>query len=302
MPKMLRSPPCDTLRIASNPELASNITQRENKRRRTSDADSETEIVSTDAINELKTMLETFVNIQNTRLDNIEKKLALVTNQNVIIQQTNSEIEKSINFVSDRIDNLQKDVSNIEKDRKALESQINTINTKFDALEKYIRKTSIEIRNVPKIRGENRETLFKYAHTLITNLNVSMEQKNLRDVYRLPSKADATSSTIVAELGSSLHRSQVIDAVKRYTKDNPKDSLNCNHMGIMNVKSSIYVSEHLTTKSKRLYFLARDIAKTMGYSYYWTSNDNVYLRRKEGDPHILIRNESQLSELKILSD
>ncbi|CAG5034207.1 unnamed protein product [Parnassius apollo] len=110
-------------------------------------------------------MLETFVNNQNVRLDNIEKKLALVTNQNVIIQQTNSEIEKSINFVSDRIDNLQKDVSNIEKDRKALESQINTINTKFDALEKYIRKTSIEIRNVPKIRGENRETLFKYAHT-----------------------------------------------------------------------------------------------------------------------------------------
>ncbi|CAG5009541.1 unnamed protein product [Parnassius apollo] len=177
----------------------------------------------------------------------------------------------------------------MEKDRKALESQINTVNTKLDALERYIRKTSIEIRNVPKIRGETRETLFKYAHTLITNLNVPMEQKNLRDVHRLPSKA---------ELGSSLHKSQVIDAVKRYIKDNPKDSLNCTHMGIMNVKSSIYVSEHLKTKSKRLYFLARDVAKTMGYSYFWTSNDNVYLRRKEGDPHILIRTESQLFELK----
>ncbi|CAG5021537.1 unnamed protein product [Parnassius apollo] len=146
MPKMLRSPPpCDTLQTASNPELASsNITQRENKRRRTSDAGNETEIVSTDAINELKTMLKTFVDNQNARLDNIEKKLALVTNQNVNIQQTNSEIEKSINFVSDKKDNLQKDVSDIEKDRKALESQINTISTKFDALEKYIRNTSIE--------------------------------------------------------------------------------------------------------------------------------------------------------------
>lgn len=76
------------------------------------------------------------------------------------------------------------------------------------------------------------------------------------------------------------------------------EQLNSAHLGLDGPKTEIYISEHLTPSVSRLYFLAREFRKTMGYEFCWTSNGLVYLRKKQGDPHILVKSEVQLHQLR----
>lgn len=274
-----------------------NSTIRDNKRRRLENSSTPKTNRSIE-FEELKHMLATFVRAQNARLDVIEQKISQVTSQNASIQNTNLEIEKSIAFVSDKLEDLQKNISVLEKDRKNIATQIDKIEFNIESVEKSVRKTSLEIRNVPKIRGENKETLFGYIHAFSNKINYPLELSKLRDVYRLPSKAEVNTSTLIAEFENTLVKSKITEAIKNYKKQNTKEHISCQLLGINQPNTPIYTSDFLTNKAKRLHYLAREAAKTLDYAYCWVANGNVFLRKKEGDLAIHIKNEAQLIDLK----
>lgn len=136
---------------------------------------------------------------------------------------------------------------------------------------------------------------------LSSTIGVTLEATELRDVYRLPTKPDQANTALVAEFSSTLIRDNFLTAAKNHKLASIRyktEQLNSSHLGLEGSNSDIYISEHLTPLASRLFFLAREFRKTMGYDYCWTSNGLVYLRKKQGEPYVLIKSEDQLHLLK----
>lgn len=293
---MERSPP----RTLSEPDLPAStriapiVTQRD-KRRKLSGNDHDD---LTAFKMEMKELFQSFSDIQNKRLDSLEKLISDVKKSTSSISKTNLEIEQSVNFVSDQIKTVEEKITKLEEERKSISCQLFSMEEKCEEIERNCTKTCIEIRNVPKPKFESKENLFQSAAKLCNLIDVPLQNGDIRDVYRIPNKNDKAIGTLIIESSNTLTKKRIIVATKDYNKKNRSTQLSSMDIGIEGPAFPIFVSEHLTPKGRRLHFLARDFAKSESYAYCWTANGRVYLRKSEGAPHILLKNESQLNDLK----
>lgn len=251
--------------------------------------------------NEMKDMLSsmfssftsTFTSKQNERMRAIERQLFEVKTHTLTI----SDIEKSLNNLSGQLTDMQNKIDKLEGDRKEIKNQIHEIEDRIDSSERAARKTCIEIRSVPKTQGERKDDLFNMVKKLLSHLNVEHSPGDLRDVYRIPNKLNNNISTLIVEFSSTLLKGAVLNSAKKHnTRDSAK--LNTRHLGLDVSPTLLYISEHLTPKSRRLHYLARDFARTQNFAFCWTSQGAIYLRKCEGTPHILIKTEAQLEAMK----
>lgn len=322
MPNLARSPPLNKSLSMSESDIAKiltsgqphttdiNITLRDNKRRRLSDEDVGRGLITSELESsnlrmiireELKELFSTLQSQQNQRLDVLEQHIAGIKGQNDSIHKNNLEIEKSLEYVSNKLDVMQSTICRLEEDRNRIATDIAKIEDKCDSIERSMRKTSIQVRNVPKQTTETKETLFKMIYTLSSALKINLEKSELRDVFRVPTKQDQANSMIIIEFSSTLTKTNFLEAKRKFISNSIRyktEQLNSNHLGLGGGKAEIYISDHLTPQASRLYHLAREFRKTMGYEFCWTSNGLVYLRKKQGDPYILVRGEAQLHLLK----
>ncbi|CAG9791590.1 unnamed protein product [Diatraea saccharalis] len=314
MPNVMRSPTLNKshsmsdadvdklMSTASSLEEFKQSTQRDSKRRRVSE-DSPIGGIDIRRIirEELRDILTELQEQQNSRMNIMEQHMSDIKNQNNNMHLTTTEIGTSIEFVNDQLKVIQSAISRLDEERKEVASQISRLEDKCDLMERFSRKTSFQIRNFPKQRGETKESLFNAIHKLTISLGVSLDASEVRDAYRVPTKHDNSSSMVVAELSSTLTKGNILKAAKRFHADSIKfktDQLNSQHLGLEGPKVAIYLAEHLTPMASRLFFLAREFRKSMGYDFCWTSSGLVYLRKKQGDPYILVRSEAQLHQLR----
>lgn len=253
--------------------------------------------------NELKSMMENFITTQNIRFEKLEKHIMEVKRQNSEIKSTNSEIEKCTKFMSDQIQSIETKINDLETDRKKISLHITDLEDKIDIIQKKSIITCVEIRNIPKKSDETKEDLYEYINKLSSRLKLPECQGNLRDVYRIPNKSEKSNSTLVVEFSNTLLKYKFLQANKKIYASSSIRLYNTD-MGINQggTKMPIYIGEHLTPKTRRLFFLARDLKRTLKYAHCWTSNGNIYLRKSDGAKYVMIKNESQLNELRASSE
>lgn len=187
-------------------------------------------------------------------------------------------------------------IGNLEKAINTTRDSLADIEERSENLERFIRKTSIEIRGVPIMKKETKaDLLAKTTHLLKT---IKMESNEIKDVYRLPYKASATTSTVIVEFTNVFAQETFLKRTKKYNAENKTCRLDSSHLGLAGTSSPLYFSEHLTKKSKRLFFLARDFAATENYRFCWIANGRIFLRKEEGEKYILVKNESVFSQLR----
>lgn len=104
--------------------------------------------------NEIKDMIQELMSAENSRMDKLEPHIMEIKNQNFKIENTNCEIEKSMAFVSGQLTSFETKISGLEKERQTMMANITTIQERVDILDYNLIRTSIEIRNVPKIKNE----------------------------------------------------------------------------------------------------------------------------------------------------
>lgn len=239
---------------------------------------------------EMKEMMVAMMTNQNKRIEELEKRLFDK------IQSSNSDLDKTLGIMSGQLNDLQNKIDHLEHERKDISKQLKTMDNRIDAMERNCRKTSIEVRGVPKRQQEKKQDLFSLAHNLLRTLKVDFQQADLKDAFRLPVRMDATKSTLVIELSNTLLKTNIIEA---YRKFNKAYKLTSHHLRMTGEESRLFLSEHMTAKDKQLHFQAKDFAKNEGYTFCWVANGRVYLREKEGAPHILVKDEEVFKQLKI---
>ncbi|XP_059054943.1 uncharacterized protein LOC131848986 [Achroia grisella] len=283
MPKVIRSPPVseiqhtmsdsDVVSIKKN-NPAPVFQMHRSKRRRGSPEDKYPS-------DDIKNMMSEWKESQNTILNKLVADVAVIKLQNSEIKESNKDIEKSLEFISYQYEDMRRKVELLENERKCHITQIAVLKNKVEEMQRTLKSSSIEIRNL---------LILKIA------INASVSNKDIKDVVVLNERGDK--STIVAEFTTSVLKYDVIRSAKEYNKKNPSNRLNTTHIGLDGQISAIYISESLTRKARRLFYLARDVAKSENCKYCWSNNGKIYLRKSEDSRHIEIKDETQLTELK----
>ncbi|CAG9126961.1 unnamed protein product [Plutella xylostella] len=239
-------------------------------------------------MDEIRNLFDEFVKKQNNKMSKLQSTVDEIRTQN-------NTITASIQLLSDKYDDIQKELEKIKTERKEHLACIKTLENKVENMEKNSCAAKIEIRNIPTSQRETKSDLCELTKKLGSVLDLKIDTNDIKDVYRGFAKPD-TPKPILIEFTSVLLKDKILNSLKSFNKKDRK--LNTSLMQIEGPPKPIYISEALTSKGKRLYYLAREFAKTYNFSFCWSSYGKIYLRKKEGTQHVRIDEEGDFAKLK----
>ena len=240
---------------------------------------------------EVKSFISSLITAQNEEIKRMSSTL-------MEIRDINNNIETAMASLSAQNEELRKKVEQLEIRSKKDEDQIILLEDKIEDLQRGTRKSSFEIKNVPKINKETTDDLITMVKHLSKEIKYPIEQSDIKDIFRVPSKrSDAKTGPIIIELTSAISKTDFLKSARNFNRRN-KDKLCARHLGFKTGEyTPIYVSEQLTAKGARLHFLARDLAKSKDYKYCWTAFGQVCIRKDDSSPKIIIKSEMQVNKL-----
>lgn len=231
--------------------------------------------------NDIKDMLSTWMSQQNSERAQLTSSLKT--------------IEDSLSFLSAQYEDMKRSMEVLEREKQKDKEYIQILENQIENLQKSQRKCSLEIKNVPKLNGESKTSLINMVTQLSTTLNVELQTNDIKDIYRSTNKGDK--KPIVVELCSYIKKTNIMSAAKKHNNQNKNNKLNSHHLGLSSPNTPIFLSDHLTQKGNRLFFLAREFTRANKYAFCWTSLGDVLVRKDENSPIIKIISESQIKKM-----
>lgn len=213
------------------------------------------------------------------------------------IKQTNTNIENSIALLTAQNLELTNKITQLENKCKDDREYIILLEEKVEHLQMGLRKTNLEIKNVPKKSNESNEDLIEMVLRLSTTIGGNLRKEDIKDIYRLRGKKEMKNPPIILETSSALLKTDILRRCKAFNVKT-KSKICAKHLGFRTSEDTpVFICEQLTPRGSRLHFLARDLAKTQQYKYCWTAYGKVYVRKTDDSPIILIKSEAQVHHL-----
>lgn len=283
-PTLLTAGECQLSQCSSAPDLSIITSKLNERKKRKLDGDDNNKGTVTMSV------FTAFLKQQEGRFEDLIYKINNILEQNL-------ELKKSVEVMSSKYDEFLSRISNLESERKEDKKTIHQLEEKVEYLERKSRATGLEIRNVPKIHDETKDQLCDMVVSMGKTLAINIGPSDIRDIYRTKSKD--SSNPIIIDLNTVIMKDKIIKGVKKFNKSkDKKEKLHTTHFGLQSPPQPVYVSETLTYKAQRIYFLARQFQKGNGYDFCWTSHGIVYLRKSVEFAQIRINSESDLEKLR----
>lgn len=263
-------------------ESSTKKSQRQ-KRKRTNTTDAQL----AKFMSEMKGLFSDFKEQQEQKLNKIYSTIEEIKLQN-------TDIRTSIDFLSGKYECITMEIDALKKEVARNQDYIITMQDKLEKIERSSRSTCLEIRNIPFGKSETKTILSKTVTDIVKVLNLKMETQDIKDIFRIKTK-NPENKTIIVELSSVIMKERILNAYKKFNKTNGK--LNTTSLRIPGPPKPVFLSENLTAKMKRLFYLARDFAKSNDYSYCWSTGGKIFIRKKEGAPLHWIKEETDLQKL-----
>lgn len=250
-----------------------------------------------------KTEFYTKINEVCSKQDLLSSKLtteiAELKIQTTKIQKSNDSIATSMEFFNKKYEEIVSGLDKLQKERQENRHCLEKLERKVQDLQLRSRSSCIEIRNMPVKDKETTDYLTETICTIGQTVGTSITLSDIRDIYRQPGKPGST-RPVVAEFHTVQTKLNMLSSVRKFntSKKTVHEKLNSEHINIPGTRQPIFVADYLPPSSKKLFHLSREFAKQNGYSYCWSSNGNVYLRKVQGEKQILISSEKCLQDLK----
>ena len=241
-------------------------------------------------MDDIRGMFKEFVADQDVKMQNLQASLTEIKSQN-------DSMSLSMELLAHKYDEMQNELECIRQVRKEQESYIKKLETRIENFERQSNASKLEIRGIPTLHNESKQELCNVVGKLCKSLNFDVDNSHLRDIYRAPAKLNA-SRPVVVEFTSVSTKETIINSFKRIGQRERVARLNTGLLGFASPHKPIFISESLTPKGRRLFFLARDFARSHDFAFCWISYGKIYLRKNEGAPHIRVDEEADLAELR----
>ncbi|KAJ8721095.1 hypothetical protein PYW08_006560 [Mythimna loreyi] len=243
---------------------------------------------------EMKNMFTEFKVEQGKHIEKLCQSIQEIKSQNNTIQDSVSFLSKDNEELKGKIGKLEEQLIS---ERKSTAMYIQNLEAKIETLERGARSSCIEIKNIPVNKSETKESLLKTVINIGSILQVPIQPFEVKDTFRVSSK-DPEIKTIIVDFTSNILKEKFIEMSKKFHRGHNK--LTTETLGFNGTSKPVFISENLTQKMKRVFFLARDFANTHQYKYCWIRNGKVFLRQKDGDRYYIIKDDSDLKN--IISD
>ncbi|XP_026741364.1 uncharacterized protein LOC113503532 [Trichoplusia ni] len=216
-------------------------------------------------------------------------EMAVIKQQNSKILESNAEIKKQLELNAENYRELSNRVLTLEKKHEAAVERIDQLEIQLNGIQKQSLKNTIEIRN---ISYEDKENVLNIVNNVYKTLKITGIDENAT-IYRRGKK----NGPIVIQYQNAESKEILLKSAKQYNSDNKDKPLSTDIIGMTGGSSRIYISESLTPMSRKILAAARDLVKNGSFKYCWTSRGNVLLRKEEGQPTIVIKSLSQITEI-----
>lgn len=211
------------------------------------------------------------------------------------IKEQNDDIRLSVDFMSTKYEEVRVRLEEMESERRNNLNYIKVLEQRIETLERGSRSTSIELRNIPHTQSETKENLIQIIKEVGLATNAPIQTADIKDIFRVKS-GSSIKKPIIAEFTSVLTKEKLLNSIKVFKKQYRE--ITTSTIKIKGTAQPIYISENLTPKAKRLFYLARDYAKNKNYKFCWVSHGVVYLRKTEGSSALRIINETDFEKLE----
>lgn len=242
-----------------------------------------------DLMDEMHTLFSKFESQQNSKLESIIKSMHNISTQNM-------DIQNSMDFLSHKYDSLLNSFQSLQNENLAYKKRIESLENKLEQQERFLKSTSIEIKNIPKPTNENNTTLTEIVKTLGETINQPILDSDIHQVYRIMTKQDL-SNTIIARFTTQTTKDNFIKKSKLFNKERKEKKLSTSDLSLPGSSRPIYITESLTAKTRHLHYLARQFVKKNNYESCWTSYGKVYIKQKYDKASIRIESEDDLRKL-----
>lgn len=251
---------------------------RRTKRKRTDESDSNLQSIMT----EMRSMFATFKDEQNEKFETI--------------CATMEDLKSAFEFTTQKYNSALEQIQKLEQERISDGAYIRSLEGRLESYERHTRSSCLEFRNIPSSQPEPKDTLLKTIITTVKVLDISLTQSDIKDVYRISTSKDSTSKTIIVDFVSTLLKEKVLNQYKKHNRD--RNRLTTEHIRLSGPAKPIFISENLTAYMKRIFFLARDFAKSNHFNFCWVKNGRIYIRKREGASVIRINDEKDLAQIQ----
>lgn len=247
--------------------------------------------------NEIKQMISAWKSDQDKTLSKLVSDVSDLKTQCNQIQKSNLEIEKAMEFISDKYEEMRNHIEELKKEREDDKQMISNLEKQIHGLQQKSRSATIEIRNISYSEKENTSDLTAVVIEVGKTINLTIQPSDLRDVFRVPSRPEKT-GPIVAEFSSVQLKNNFLERTRNFNKSRQVgEKLNTQHVGRTGEKKPIYINEHLTPITRKLFYQSRQFAKQNGFNFCWSSNDKIYIRKDNDTKKYLIKSEQCLVDL-----
>lgn len=245
---------------------------------------------STSAAVEIKLMFNDLKTQQDEKFDSLTSAIQVVINQN-------QDIQKSVDIITNQHEDMLMKICSLEKENNEYKKRVLILEHKIELLEKHTCNSSIEIRNVPKQANENKQLLANLVKNIGTALGSqsTIVDSEIRDIYR------SKTETIVVEFSSATRKESFVSDYKMLNKSSREKKgqhFSTAQINVPGPPRPIYISEFLTVKARRAFYVARENVKNKKLVATWTAFGKVYVKKTEGAEPLRIQGEEDL--LKIL--
>lgn len=221
--------------------------------------------------------------------DMLNNEVTEMKQQNLQILKSNTEIIQLLQKNAASYKDISDRMNTLELNHAIALDRINDLEMQLNIYQKQQKRNMIEMRNVPRQDNED-------LQNVIFNLHKTLDIQPMSEIKQVFRKGKGD-SPITIEFSNINQKELILRAVKKFNKTNCDSQLNSGHLGIKEKNTKIYVSESLTTITKKILTAARDLVKNGHFKYCWTSRGNVLVRKDDGEPAIQITTLSQINSL-----
>lgn len=206
------------------------------------------------------------------------------------LKNTVESIEQSVQLMSDQYDELLVHVRHQDKEKSQIKKRVDILERREQSggthqlmqdvndLEWQSRKLNLEFHGIPV--SENEDLLSK-VNDVASKINVpELGMTDVVSIHRLPAARDKVPGIIV-----------------RFARQSVKDAFLAKKSELNRLKIYCFILENLTKRNKVLLTATKDWARNHDYKYVWHKNGRIYIRQKDGERAIIVRNESDLDEI-----
>lgn len=215
--------------------------------------------------------------LNNTRLKKAEESI--------------DEIKSLLGKKDDVIKGLRADNVKLTNLSKEQEARLVTVEREGQQQQQWTRLQNIEITGVPELEGESTVGIVQKVAKIA---GVELCADEVEFAHRVQPLRDSAGRprSLVVRLRQRHTKDKLIAAARKH-----REQLYTTAMGMQGESTRIYINEHLTIANKKLLQQTRKKATEQGYTFTWTKNCRIFVRKNIQSPHILISCVTDLKKL-----